>query len=481
MSDSILFWNRVALEANRISHTNGYDEQTGPTRSSRALAMVHLAMYDAYAGVINDPGNLPRYISNPPSPAAASVDAAVAAAAHRVLSALFPHQTNLFDLTLAGAGNPSDPGHAFGVAVGNEILSDRAADPGGDSPGYTASPARCHHRPDPDNPGQGFHGAYYGNAKGFGITDRFQLAAPPCDNSEYFDALREVRGLGIAPELMGTLPDSIPRRSVDQNLIGTFWAYDGVAQIGTPPRLYNQIVRQIAISRNNTVQQNARLFAFLNVAMADAAILAWDEKYRHDLWRPVVGIREHDRSMGPAATQGSNDVSDNCDSDWLPYGAPRTNQVGKNFTPPFPAYPSGHATFGAAAFHVTRLFYNVGGKFSDQSLANDNLFAGLTFVSDELNGISTNNKGTVRPRHVRKFNDGLWQMIEENGRSRVYLGVHWIFDAFVVTDEGAPDYYRTDATGKYFGGVPLGLQIAEDIFQFGGGKAPKKSTVVAKP
>jgi vanadium chloroperoxidase len=72
-------------------------------------------------------------------------------------------------------------------------------------------------------------------------------------------------------------------------------------------------------------------------------------------------------------------------------------------------------------------------------------------------------------------------MIEENGRSRVYLGVHWIFDAFVVTDEGAPDYYRTDATGKYFGGVPLGLQIAEDIFQFGGGKAPKKSTVVAKP
>ena len=69
MPDPILLWNQVALEANRVSHTNGQGEQTGPTLSSRALAIVHLAMYDAYAGVINDPGNLPRYIASPPSPA----------------------------------------------------------------------------------------------------------------------------------------------------------------------------------------------------------------------------------------------------------------------------------------------------------------------------------------------------------------------------------------------------------------------------
>src|SRR5205807_363152 len=113
----------------------------------------------------------------------------------------------------------------------------------------------------------------------------------------------------------------------------------------------------------------ARLFAFLNAAMADAGILAWDQKYIHNFWRPVVGIREHDKSMGPGATQADNNISNDCDTSWLPLGSPRTNRIGKNFTPPFPAYPSGHATFGAAAFHIARLFYNQGGMFNNNTLS----------------------------------------------------------------------------------------------------------------
>src|SRR5918998_4692191 len=139
-----------------------------------------------------------------------------------------------------------------------------------------------------------------------------------------------------------------------------------MAEVGTPPRLYNQIVRRIAMTRSpgssttpNTVAENAQLFAFVNAAMADAGILAWDQKYIHEFWRPVLGIREHDTSMGPAAPDDDNNISNDCDTSWLPLGAPRTNRIGKNFTPPFPAYPSGHATFGAAAFHITRLFYQV--------------------------------------------------------------------------------------------------------------------------
>ena len=89
----------------------------------------------------------------------------------------------------------------------------------------------------------------------------------------------------------------------------------------------------------------------------------------------------------------------------------------RNFTPPFPAYPSGHATFGAAAFHIVRLFYGVAAG----NRAADAVYKG-PFVSDELNGITRDNKGTVRPRHVRNFNGGLWQMIVENGFSRVWLG-----------------------------------------------------------
>jgi hypothetical protein len=370
---------------------------------------------------------------------------------------------------LEGAGDMSHPGDAFVRAVAQQILADREGDPDAGASGYVPSLDHGRHRPDPDNPGQGFHAPFYGaQSKGFAITKRHELAEPPFDNPEYRKALREVRGKGIAPELMGTLPkvpEDIKARTVDETLVGIFWAYDGASGIGTPPRLYNQIVRRVARARNNSVAENARLFAFVNVAMADAGILAWDQKYFHNLWRPVVGIREHDKSIGPAATQADNDISDNCDTSWLPLGAPNSNRLAKNVTPNFPAYPSGHATFGAAAFHITRLFYNEGGKFSNNTLDKDTLFNGLDFVSDEFNGVTTDNKGAVRPRHLRDFDKGgLWQMIEENGRSRVDLGVHWVFDAFVVKDDGTPDLARKDSYGKPFGGVPLGLQIAEDIF-----------------
>ena len=102
MIDPILYWNEVALEANRVSHTNGKNEQTGPTLSSRALAIVHLAMYDAYAGVKGNPltpVNLSSYLPGLPNPQPnASAAAAVAAAAHATLAYLFPSQKPFFDL-----------------------------------------------------------------------------------------------------------------------------------------------------------------------------------------------------------------------------------------------------------------------------------------------------------------------------------------------------------------------------------------------
>jgi Vanadium chloroperoxidase N-terminal domain len=465
LMDPILFWNDVALEANRVSHTDPEKgEQKGPTLSSRALAIVHLAMYDAYAGVRNDPVNLPTYQSGLPAPVAgASAAAAVAAAAHATLSALYKKQKAFFDLKhsqagLTGAG--LETGHAFGLLVAQTLLKDRKDDPDASDDGYAASMARGAHRPDPDNAGQGFHAPFYGEkSKSFALTkikSFYALDTPPQPGTAvYKKALKEVRGKGIAPELMGTLPSSIPGRSVDETLIGLFWAYDGAVGLGTPPRLYNQIIRTLEANRavRNTTDENARLFALVNTAMADAGILAWDQKFVHDLWRPVVGIREHDTSMGPAPTPGNN-IDNDCDPSWLPLGAPNTNSTGKNVTPPFPAYPSGHATFGAAALHMTRLFYGVApGDRNPDTLAN-----GMNFISEECNGVNKDNKGTVRPNHARNFPDGLWQMILENGRSRVYLGVHWIFDAF------APDNAGHFDPSKNVGGVPLGIKIAEDIF-----------------
>lgn len=468
--DPILYWNDVALEANRIDFTvgstsadptkKGSPEQGGPTLSSRALAIVHLAMYDAYAGVVKKPATLPPYlpglsVADPVS----SADAAVAAAAHATLSALYPSQKPFFDAKhlqagLIGVGLVE--GHAFGLTVAQRLLADRAADPGASDNSYAASMAHGGHRPDPDNPAQGYHAPFYGaKSKGFAITSRWELDVPPQPGStDYQKALVEVRGRGIAPELMGTLTSTYSPRTVDQTLIGIFWGYDGAFGLGTPPRLYNQIVRKVAEKMNtgaNATDKNARLFALVNVAMADAGILAWDQKYIHDFWRPVLGIREHDNSMGPAG-QANNDIDNDCDTNWLPLGAPNSNKTGsKNGTPPFPAYPSGHASFGAAAFQMTRLFYGDTG-------VKDDLFDDLTFVSDEFNGVTKDNKGAVRPKHTRRFANGLAQMIEENGRSRVYLGVHWIFDAFAQKPNGKPDY------SKNIGGVPLGIKIAEDIF-----------------
>jgi vanadium chloroperoxidase len=93
-------------------------------------------------------------------------------------------------------------------------------------------------------------------------------------------------------------------------------------------------------------------------------------------------------------------------------------------------------------------------------------------ISEEFNGGNSDNQGTRRPRHARAFQKGLWEMIIENATSRIFLGVHWIFDAFDFTVDSNGNYIP-DLTNENIGGVPLGLRIARDIFAAGLGKAPK--------
>ncbi|MEZ0483377.1 vanadium-dependent haloperoxidase [Fibrella aquatica] len=528
MNDIVLDWNLVALEANRESHTNGKGEQTGPTLSSRALAIVHLAMHDAYVAIQNAPG-WPTYLpigSIPGAPVgSANAGLAIAGAAFTALNALFPSQKDYFAQQLHLLGGDEDSAeHKYGEKVAKAMLHDRKFDPGANAGYYVPSTGRYAHQVDPDNPNQGYHAPLYGAcSKGFAITNRHELASPPSGDAVYKAALKQVRYKGIKPELLGTLPTqstisptglNITKRTADETVIGLFWGYDGAIDLGTPPRLYNQIIRKIAIAKGNSLEQNLQLFTLVNVAMADAGILAWDQKYFHEFCRPVIGIRNYDNSSDANGDTSSNPISRSADPFWLPLGAPSSNSANKatvmvpqksfpfavtqtaqtkNFTPNFPAYPSGHATFGAAALHMARLFYgsanggvdlpavpNAGNTTTQDTLIDQNA-PGMNntpfyFVSEELNNKTQTNEGEVRPLHRRRFNS-LWDMIIENGISRVYLGVHWVFDAFNIDDSDPSTPIFSNDPAQRIGGIPLGLTIAEDIFRNRTNQGITKSTV----
>ncbi|WP_460728421.1 vanadium-dependent haloperoxidase [Nocardia heshunensis] len=459
--DQILYWNAVALESDRMAHTEIKPVERGsrgPAGSSRALAIVHLAMHDAIFSIFGAPHG--TWLTTPPVAAnGAAPDAAIAVAAHTTLSALYPAQTARLDKALREAGlrGPgTGRGSTHGQAVARAVLKSRAGDPTLADTDYVPDIAPPNHRPDPANPKQGYYAPHYGaRSRCFAVTSRYTLDPPPKGNDpRYLAALREVRAKGIAAEAIAGLPAGFPARTADETLRGVFWAYDGAKQLGSPPRLYNRLTREIATARGNDIEQNARLFALVNTALADAAILCWDDKYRHNLWRPILGIREFDPTLGPEAMPG-NGLDGDCDPGWLPLGAPRSNEQAAPVTPAYPAYPSAHATFGGAVCQTIRRYYDVAADGPDI------LADGLGFVSEEFDGVTTDPHGVVRPRHVRRFTGGLWQMMEENARSRVFLGVAWPFDAFGADLAGHMDLSQNT------GGVRLGRDIADDLWASG--------------
>ncbi len=206
----------------------------------------------------------------------------------------------------------------------------------------------------------------------------------------------------------------------DQTFAGIYWAYDGTPSLCAPPRLYNQITMTIADQMGSDFFELTRLLALVNVAMADSGIAIWESKYYYQLWRPVTGIREADPGTGPTGLGDGNRATVG-DPTFRPLGAPASNLAGPDFTPPFPAYPSGHAGFGGALFEVLRQFYHT-----------DDI--AFTFTSDEFNDMTRGHDG-VRPLRPRSFTS-LSQAEEENGQSRIYLGIHWSFDKTQGIEQG---------------------------------------------
>jgi hypothetical protein len=418
--DSVRRWNRIAVDASGYDHATAR-QQLGPGRSSRAIAIVHIAMLDAITAVV---GRFEGYADVKAPSGPISLQAAISQTAHDTLVEMFPAQTAAIDALLLEdlQAIKNKPARANGIRLGRRAASEclrlRAND-GSEIPepmvgvpgGYITSNDPGRWRKDPISQIPVALGAHWGECKPFVLesTSQYRVPVPPAMTSpEYTAAYNEVKSLGGDGVVTPTA------RTADQTHAGLYWAYDGVPTLCAPPRLYNQIAVQIADQMGSDMIETARLLALVNVAMADAGMAIWESKYFYDYWRPVTGIRESDPGTGPSGL-GDGNPNTIGDVNYSPLGAPLSNTTSPvNMTPPFPAYPSGHAGFGAALFQTLRRFYGT-----------DDI--AFTFVSDEFNGITKDNLGNARPLLPRSF-ENLSQAEEENGQSRIYLGIHWKFD-----------------------------------------------------
>ncbi|MDH4392966.1 MAG: phosphatase PAP2 family protein [Aquabacterium sp.] len=493
---TILFWNAVALETHRRDFDSGERQVGGPTRVSRALAIVHAAIYNAQESTNPHAGG-PRYYlpalvppaMTPMGPANAA--GAVAGAAVAVLKRLWPRQADRIDDKMqefcdaevaAGAnGRALMDGANYGELIGLAMYTHRLAD-GNERPDenvFVYQPG--HHQPDPAQAAQKRLSTHWGLLKPFLIPVG---AGGYANHALYFadpPAMGTPRDLAAVADvqLLGRASSRYPQpgeRSPEQTTVGIFWGYDGPPPLGVPPRLYNQLVRAFVDEQAKNAAgtlsdaEAAHLFALVNFAMADAAIVAWGAKYHHDLWRPVVGIRQGAPGLGPASGVLAGAMPATADPAWLPLGIPRTGQTGGlHYTPDFPAYPSGHATFGAAACRVTALFYAAKLGVPVGDVLRHREFA---FMSDEYDGEQRGDDGALRPRLNKRLT--LAKAIIDNAVSRVYLGVHWRFDGLgaVAPDglEGEPlpadpagPVQLSDAHEKRLGGVAGGLLVAEQV------------------
>ena len=112
---------------------------------------------------------------------------------------------------------------------------------------------------------------------------------PSLDSAQWVADYNEVKALGAA---------NGSSRTPEQSLIALFWS-DGPGT-ETPPGHWNRVAQHVSADRRSSLEETARLFALLNIAMADAAICAWDAKYTYDFWRPVTAIRNGEADGNPA-------------------------------------------------------------------------------------------------------------------------------------------------------------------------------------
>jgi hypothetical protein len=376
----VIQWNRTLLV---IVRTPGAQPPTiHPTRS---FAMMHAAIYDAVNAI--DRTHKPYLIRLSGVPRSASQDAAAAAAAHDVLVALYPTFQSTLDSQLQTSlapipeGADKSAGVQAGKTVAAQILALRKHDGSDAQPiPYVFGTAPGDYQSTPPNFPKQPQFTHWSHVSPFALerASQFRPGPPPALTSDtYSDAFNEVKTLGIANGTAST---------PDQALTGRFWS-------GAIQNYWNEISQTAALAHNLTTAESARLFALLNLALADDVIAFYDTKYVYNFWRPVTAIRS-------AATDDNPDTA--ADPNWLP-------ELGN--TTPDPSYPGAHAVISASGATVLISFFD-----------RDRFEFAVT--SEVLPGVQ---------RSFNRISDAE----EEATLSRIFAGVHFRTDLTVGHRLGA--------------------------------------------
>ncbi len=368
--DQVLDWNDVALTAIRSGGT-------APPPASRNLAILHTAIFDAVNGL---DARYEQYAEHAPAPRDASAEAAATTAGRDVLVALYPALRTTIEQRAAQMlaqiedGERKLRGVSWGQAVAADLLALRLNDGSANTAPYPGSTEPGRWRPHISFGGQVRPALLplWGSVRPFALRSgkQFRPSEPPALRSFQYAVEQWVT------QHFGGREKSL--RNAEQTEIARFWAY-GPGTV-TPPGHWNQVAREVARTRKDSLIDRARQFALLNIAMADAAIVSWDCKYVMGYWRPITAIQL-------ANTDGN--IFTQADRKWMPLIE----------TPPFPEYSSGHSSFSAAAAAVLAdVFDRDGVPFS--------------VGSDDLPNVR---------RSYSSFSEAAW----ESGLSRIYGGIHY--------------------------------------------------------
>ena len=347
-------WNRLMTDA-------AVAAQMDPLNESRVFAIVQAAVHDALNAIDR---RYEPYRDGVTAAPGALAEAAVAAAAHAALVELIPAGKMNFDTELAETiGQAQDKRiAATGMRVGRQaaarLLALRRDDGAKRAVAHPAGTKAGEYRPTPPDFTPALF-AQWGRVQPFVLTSssQFRPAAPLAPGSARARAeVEEVRAIGGKASAL---------RNAEQSEISRYW-YE------SSPQGWNRIAREVEAARGLDEWQSARLFALVNLAMADGFIGGFEAKYHFNYWRPATAIRESGDAM------------------WLP----------DLDTPPVPDYPSTHTVLGAAAAAVLARFFDT--DMVSFSMTSGAPYAGIT-------------------RRFWSFSEAA----QENGASRILAGIHF--------------------------------------------------------